>query len=171
MDLHARCGAHCFEYEVRKIFESKEKCLEWERRFLTRVDAINNPIFLNRHNGGDRFIGGPKSERTKQKLREARKLQAPISEDTREKIRQAHIGRKHTEQSIALMRKRAYEKTSPGHTGRVFSEQHIVNLKASKIGLVRKPMSLEARAKLSMIRTGKKRGPYKRKPLIEPVLS
>jgi hypothetical protein len=39
--------------QIRKIFPNNpKKCLEWEHKFLTKIDAANNPNFLNESNGG-----------------------------------------------------------------------------------------------------------------------
>jgi hypothetical protein len=48
-------GKDNFKAEVRKIFETKEDALKWERKFLTKVDALKNPLFLNKNIGGQYF--------------------------------------------------------------------------------------------------------------------
>lgn len=37
--------------EVRRTFLNKDTCVEWERRFLQKVKARTNPIFLNKTEG------------------------------------------------------------------------------------------------------------------------
>jgi len=41
--------------EVRKIFNDVQECSKWETRFLRKVNAAKNPIFLNRSSGGATF--------------------------------------------------------------------------------------------------------------------
>lgn len=48
-------GKESFSVEVRKLFKTKEEALSWEKRFLRRVKAQNNPLFLNKSNGGAYF--------------------------------------------------------------------------------------------------------------------
>jgi hypothetical protein len=43
--------------EVRKTFHSPSQCVLWETRLLHKIDAKNNPQFLNNHNGGEEFRG------------------------------------------------------------------------------------------------------------------
>ena len=55
-----------------KHFDTSEEALLYETRFLTKVNAANNIMFYNRHNGGKSFVntGGYKlSEYTKQKMK------------------------------------------------------------------------------------------------------
>ena len=44
-----------FTVEVRKIFQSIDKCLEWEHRVLRKLNAKDNPHWFNEHNGGKKF--------------------------------------------------------------------------------------------------------------------
>ena len=48
-------GKDSFKFEVRKLFNNKEDALRWETRFLTKVKALHNPIFLNKNIGGQYF--------------------------------------------------------------------------------------------------------------------
>lgn len=41
--------------EIRKTFINKEDCVRWEKRVLTRINAKDNPRFLNRSNGMGSF--------------------------------------------------------------------------------------------------------------------
>lgn len=65
-----------------RYFNTAEEVLRYETRFLVKVNAASNPSFLNRHNGGTKFMnrGGYKlTEQTKQKMRK------PKSQETVEK--------------------------------------------------------------------------------------
>ncbi len=41
-------GSDSFESEVRRTFETAAEATRWERRFLVKVSAKQNPMFLNR---------------------------------------------------------------------------------------------------------------------------
>lgn len=49
-------GVASFNAKVRRVFESAEQAVEWETKFLTRVRAQKNDLWLNRSNGGS-FMG------------------------------------------------------------------------------------------------------------------
>jgi hypothetical protein len=75
-------GLDSFEILRIKHFEFPEQALDYETRFLVKVDASNNDKFFNRHNGGKHFNnkGGYRlSENTK------RKMMKPKSKETVEK--------------------------------------------------------------------------------------
>ena len=36
--------------QVRKVFNTKEEAVKWETKFLQKVDARHNPLFINEHN-------------------------------------------------------------------------------------------------------------------------
>ena len=75
-------GLESFEILKIKHFKTIEETLKYETIFLQKVDAANNPKFLNLHNGGKNFVnkGGYKlSESTKKKMRK------PKSKETIEK--------------------------------------------------------------------------------------
>ena len=48
-------GKQSFKVEIRKLFDNKEDALKWENRFLKKVKALQNPIFLNKNIGGQYF--------------------------------------------------------------------------------------------------------------------
>jgi hypothetical protein len=78
-------GLDSFKILRIKHFETSEEAINYETRFLVKVDAANNIMFYNRHNGGKNFVnrGGYKlSESTKQKMRK------PKSKETIEKQNQ-----------------------------------------------------------------------------------
>jgi len=62
-------GKEVFSYQVRRVFETREGALRWETKFLTKIKAKDNPLWLNRHNGGKKFtFSGQHSAETKQAI-------------------------------------------------------------------------------------------------------
>lgn len=81
-ELIKKEGLLNFKFEVRKIFETKEKAIEWESRFLTRVDAANSSKWFNLRNGSGLKSGGYKlSEVTRQRMSK------PKSKEHKEKLK------------------------------------------------------------------------------------
>jgi hypothetical protein len=54
-DLIKEYGADSFDVSVRRVFDTKEDALLWERRFLKRIDAKSREDWLNQHNGHTDF--------------------------------------------------------------------------------------------------------------------
>jgi len=48
-------GTESFKFEIRQTFKNKDDALKWENRFLKKVNALHNPIFLNKNIGGQYF--------------------------------------------------------------------------------------------------------------------
>lgn len=48
-------GKESFKIEIRKFFNTKAEALRWEYKFLKRVNALHNPMFLNKNIGGQYF--------------------------------------------------------------------------------------------------------------------
>lgn len=109
--LREQYGDDSFEYQIRKIFETRENALEWEMKFLTRIDASNREDWLNLCNGGKTFstTGRIPSEEQRKKNSEAlialgddhpsrreswrkrmRENNPTTREDVRQKIRENH---------------------------------------------------------------------------------
>lgn len=118
-------GKDTFDFEIRKTFISKTETLEWETRFLTKVDAKRNPRFLNRSNGGKNFGVVVMTQEHKDKIGRAQ-VGKIVSEETKRK------------QSIAT---------------RNASEQ--TKLKRQNSHKNRPPMSEETKRKISVSSTGK----------------
>lgn len=79
-------GLVSFEVLRIKHFDLPKQALDYESRFLTKVNAAENNMFFNRHNGGKHFVnkgGYNLSESTKQKMRK------PKSKETIEKQNKA----------------------------------------------------------------------------------
>lgn len=59
-------GTESFKAEVRKIFKLPQQALNYEYRFLDRVNALNKDDWLNKNLGGSKFRNvGPMSEKAK----------------------------------------------------------------------------------------------------------
>lgn len=80
-------GLDSFEILKIKHFKTPEETLNYENRFLVKVNAAENLMFLNLHNGGKNFVnkGGYKlKDSTRNKMRK-RKSQATIEKQNQEK--------------------------------------------------------------------------------------
>jgi hypothetical protein len=49
-------GVQHFTFEVRKVFNTKEKAVEWEHKFLTKINAAQSEQWFNKHNGGSKIL-------------------------------------------------------------------------------------------------------------------
>jgi len=73
-------GLNSFLVKIRKIFNSVEKCRDWESRFLHKINARENSDWLNEHNGESSFFNISKaSDITRQRMSKVR-LGKPKSE-------------------------------------------------------------------------------------------
>jgi hypothetical protein len=80
-------GKESFVPTVRKIFDTADNAVAWETKFLIRVNAQHNDIWLNRHNGSAKFIGPhTHSEEARDKMSRKQKGK-PKSEEHKAKIR------------------------------------------------------------------------------------
>lgn len=125
-------GVDSFRVISTKNHKDKETTLLYEHRFLKRVDAKNNPKFLNQHNGAKDFKGVEHTEETKQKLRKPKSeefkqnLRKPKSEETKQKMRKVKGPQ---------------------------SDEHKANISASKSGKRRLPFSATHRINMSKPKT------------------
>lgn len=131
-------GKESFVPSVRKIFETAEEAVEWESKFLSKVDAQHNDRWLNRHNGKDNFMGPHKhSEESKAKIGKAQKGKV-VSEETKAKMR---IKAKERESKRRAdnwtMPEEAREKQSAYGKTRVWSKERNAKVSASKKGTKR----------------------------------
>jgi len=55
-NLIEKYGKESFLFEVRKTFLNKTEALLWEHKFLKKIDAKNNNMWLNQHNGNGNFL-------------------------------------------------------------------------------------------------------------------
>jgi hypothetical protein len=62
-------GKDSFIVEIRKTFDSKEKCLSWEQRVLKRLKVKKNDNWLNIAIGKPTMLGKKHSVSTKEKMK------------------------------------------------------------------------------------------------------
>jgi len=74
INLIKQHGIESFQFEVRKIFENRHDAVNWERRVLKKVNAKQNPLWLNKSNGGKDFLFEKHTEESKKKISNARKI-------------------------------------------------------------------------------------------------
>ena len=80
-------GKESFVPSVRKIFETAEKAVAWETKFLSKVNAQHNDKWLNRHNGRAEFMG-PHAHTEESKAKIGSKIKGiKRSEETKAKMR------------------------------------------------------------------------------------
>lgn len=99
-------GIGSFKAEVRKVFESPDQALNYEYRFLKKVNALDKDEWLNENLGGEKFRNfGPASENALASQR--KKKQTPegnakrsaslmgrvISEDTKKRMSLSQLNR------------------------------------------------------------------------------
>lgn len=105
-------GEDAFVVKITRTFDKKEEAREWEHRFLCKVKASTNPIWLNQHNGDGEFFnkGGRK-----------------LSEEHRRKLSEAFKGIPKPGTSIAM-------KGNNHNKGKKFSDESKSKCSKSKIG-------------------------------------
>lgn len=138
-------GFDSFEYSIRKIFNTAEDAIKWESKFLKKVNAQNNPSWLNRHNGSNGFIGPHiLTEETKQLI--SSKIKGiKRSEETKQKIREKAFEREKIKResgwkmpldSIKKSKKTIQERIKSGEIN-PYSEERNKKMATSKKGTKR----------------------------------
>jgi hypothetical protein len=79
-------GKDAFSFEIRKTFSDARSAILWEHRVLSRLNAADDPRWLNQNNGDRKFL--PK---------------AAHDEETKIKIGAKHKGKTMTEEAKAKM--------------------------------------------------------------------
>lgn len=102
-EVHAlieKYGKESFVYTVRQHFETPEEALLWETKLLNRIDAKNNPNWINQHNGDGKFSSyGEMPLYQRQQISQAKRGKSPRgngwnhSDQTIEKIRLGNLGK------------------------------------------------------------------------------
>ena len=146
--------------EVRKVFDSADRALEWEMKFLNKIKAIDNQNFLNQSCGNgvwkrrkghnhsiktrnkiSRSLKGRKlSNETKRKLSEVRlgKKLGPFTEEHKANISKALKGRNNWWNDKVNKNKDKIEKTRQKHLGSKRTEKTRRRISESKKGLTPK---------------------------------
>lgn len=102
-------NGNVFTKHIIKTFDTRDEANEYEEKWLKRMNAGYNSDWYNKTNGGKNFGNygkklGPRSEATKEKIRQARKKQVIVhSDETKRKIGDAHRGSKRTEETKKKM--------------------------------------------------------------------
>jgi hypothetical protein len=78
-------GTESFSFQIRKTFNNATEARLWEHKVLIRVDAKNNPLWLNNHNGGTNFANPKLTPEHKEKIAQSNKGKS-LSAETRCKI-------------------------------------------------------------------------------------
>lgn len=153
--LREQYGDQSFQYEIRKIFSSPTEALEWEEKFLTRINAAGRVDWLNKHNGGKNFSFVNKTF-TSESLRKialasvgrpSSRKGTRASEETRKKLSESRKGSKHF------------------YYGKHLTCEHRKNISKAKTGISTKPRSEETRRKISEKNKGKLRSFETRKKM------
>ena len=82
--------------EILQTFETGEAARSFEQQILTAASAAQDPLSLNRHNGGgEKFYSGEHTAATKAKMRTAKlgKKGKPHTAASKEKLRQGALGK------------------------------------------------------------------------------
>lgn len=116
---------------VHKTFENNEDANEFEERFLSRVNAVSSPRWINRGNGGRKFFHNTSlSDENKKKLSESKKGR-PRSLQCRQRISKTRLDRKipsprkganHTQEAKDKLSK-AMKGRTPHNKGKPASEE------------------------------------------------
>ncbi len=123
---------------VHKVFDDKESALEFEERFLDRVNAVKTTRWLNRGNAGKKFEnsishnkGIPRTEETKEKIRKSLIGKKP-SKQALENQSRATKGKKQSAEHVAARRK-ALVGRSAGFSGKKHSPETKEKMRLSRL--------------------------------------
>lgn len=99
-------GKDSFEIRRIKVFTKREDAIQYENKFLTRIDAANNPRLLNQSNGGREFAYHPHgcehwNYGRKHSAESIQKMKKTRSDETKHKISLAASGRKQTADHVS----------------------------------------------------------------------
>lgn len=144
-ELIEQYGKDSFIATVRKVFETPEEAVEYETRFLNKIDARNSDKWLNRHNGGKFFKGVPTHSKEARSKMSLKTKGIKKSEETREKMKVAAKKRE-------AQRRANGWKMPPEATQRALETRQ----KRMASGEVN-PYSAERNAKMAKSKTGTKR--------------
>lgn len=163
-NLIEKDGLESFEILRVRHFESSNQALDYESRFLIKVNAAENIMFLNLHNGGKNFVnkgGYNLSESTKEKMRKPKSKETIEKQNNEKRNRSRDVYDKmvesrkqnglawHNEESIAKIKAKTIarfenEETKKQHSNRM-KEYHKTN-----------PITEETKRKLREMNLGEK---------------
>ena len=142
--LIRKYGKKSFQFEIRKVFKTREQCINWERKVLFRLKVAYKKYFLNESNGVAPILAGKLNPNYKRSYtRKERKIMSDRSiklwkdEKYKKKVRknmsEAHKGNKHSEKTkrkMSLSRKKWFAKRGnlkrqcEAMKKRIFTKEH-----------------------------------------------
>jgi len=134
------------EHFTREILEYGHYKDMWAKEYqlLVELNAVKNPMYYNKGNGGKQFYNmGPLSPETRKKIGLGQ-LGRKLSEEHKQKIRLAKVGYKPTREAV--------EKTRLANLGRKASEETKKQMSLYRLGKKRKE---ETKRKISLTRLAK----------------
>ena len=167
-----------FIFSIRKEFQTRTECLDYETRLLKRLDAARRSDFLNQHNNDNSNVSWAKEKRSKSQTkrylitngevdrrvesldsipegwkrgRTNGKTFGPRSDAFCQKMSEIKKGK-----PLSDSHKMALKGISRGMTGRHHTEESRLKISNSRSGIV---FSEEHKQKLSEAHKGKNRGP------------
>jgi hypothetical protein len=161
-ELIKKDGLESFEILKIKHFDSSDKTLLYETRFLIKVNAAENPKFLNLHNGGKNFVnkgGYNLSETTKNKMKKPKSKKTIEKQNEEKRNRSKEVYQK----MVETRRKNGLPWISDEQRKKIteFNKKYWDNEKKEeqKIRMIEfyknNPISEETRNKLKEINSGK----------------
>lgn len=138
--LISEFGKDAFEFQIRKIFKTRDAALKWESSVLHKFNAAKNPSWFNKTNGNKQFVGGYYGPLVGLKISLALKgkKRGPMPEETKKKLSAAKKGKE-------------------GHPHTPESKAKIAEANKKRKGIKKPPMSDEQKQQISISNTGKKR--------------
>lgn len=132
-------------FKVLKIrhFKCRLNAINYEARFLSKVNAIRNPNFLNQTNGDKNFIIKYVTREHRRKNSEAQ-MGKTMSVESRTKMSKSRIGKIMSSETIQRMRE--------AKIGKILSEEHKKKIGEKHRG---KFVSDKTRERLGTLRKGK----------------
>ncbi len=164
-------GLESFEVLRIRHFSLPEEALNYETRFLMKVNAAENPMFLNRHNGGKNFCnkgGYNLSESTKKKMRKPKSKETIEKQNKEKRERPKEVYEKvvetrrknnpvwHNDEMREIIRTSNIERFSDEKNREKHSETMIEYYKNN-------PISEETREKLSKVNSGENNNMFGKK--------
>lgn len=151
-------GPDAFIAQVRKTFQTKEEAVDYEQRFLKKVNAPFSPNWFNQAFGTGPYLDKFGNRRSMKGV--------PKSEEHKRKISEAHKGKKHPRTPEWSAKIAEAKRGKPSwNKGLKFSEEAKKKMSESRKGKKRGPMSEETKRKIGDANRGKERTEETRKKM------
>ncbi|MFA6198819.1 MAG: NUMOD3 domain-containing DNA-binding protein [Bacteroidales bacterium] len=131
--------------QVRKVFETKEKAIQWEFKIIQRMKIVSSSNWLNRSLAGQKFYntgGFIQSEETKKKISVATK-----GKNGKKGILNPMYGKFHTEETK--------KKLSISHKNKILTDEHKYHIGLSGIGRIHTSESKDKMRQIALNRNKK----------------